>query len=426
MEVPAKLDLAPQPFQRQPFQGVRTQREMAERMRAQPKAGVPLLESGEVGRWFEANGWKYPVRGTPAKGVAGGAAVLRKPGAFQAAARQAVANGCLSQLQVSPGATAQVTLKTPAKKWVYANVESDAPWLKVLTPAVSGPQQVQIGYAIDVRQAPPEGMAEGHLTVYSNGGQKLSLRVILEVEGLKPSLSRRFLQPAITCMVAFFLLRLALVPILDVYGRGLAADEALARVAADVPANERPALAWGGWLKLSWTRIYLDPRPDVLDDQLQICEAKPGSRTRDFRDYFTSRVLRVVVGFTWWIGAIVGVLVLWRRGNVLDAPWGLLAGAAAGIVVSATLGSIVLAGDLGPHLAWDLLPKNNGDGLLLLPLWVLLAVAWWTALGIVVGIVLTVVGPFGRLCLVPLQIFVAGCFRLIGLRRLGEYFAPLA
>ncbi len=71
VELPAKLDLAPQPFQRQPFQGVRTQREMAERMRAQPKLGVPLLESGEVGRWFEANGWKYPVRGTPAKGVAG-------------------------------------------------------------------------------------------------------------------------------------------------------------------------------------------------------------------------------------------------------------------------------------------------------------------------------------------------------------------
>src|SRR5256885_8016671 len=30
-----------------------------------------LLESGEIGRWFETNGWNYPVRGTPAKGVAG-------------------------------------------------------------------------------------------------------------------------------------------------------------------------------------------------------------------------------------------------------------------------------------------------------------------------------------------------------------------
>ncbi len=318
-----------------------------------------------------------------------------------------------------------MTLKTPAKKWVYANVESDEPWLKVLTPAVSGPQQAQIGYAIDVRQAPPEGMAEGHLTIFSNGGQKLALRVILEVEGLKPSLSRRFLQPALTCMLAFFLLRLALVPIMDVYGRGMAANEAIARIAADVPADKRPALAWGGWLKLPWTKIYLDLGPEAFDEMLGHAQPGQESRTRDFRDAFTSRLLRLVVGCTWWIGAIVGVLVLWRRGSFLDAPWGLIAGAAAGMVVSATVGSIVMAGDLGPHLAWDLVPKGNGDGLLLLPLWALLVVGWWTALGVAVGIVLTIIGPFGRLLLLPLQIFVGGCFRLIGLRRLGEYFAPL-
>ena len=39
-------------------------------MRANPKPAGPLLESGDVARWFAANGWSYPVAGTPAHGVA--------------------------------------------------------------------------------------------------------------------------------------------------------------------------------------------------------------------------------------------------------------------------------------------------------------------------------------------------------------------
>src|SRR5260370_12482439 len=71
VEVPVRMDLMAQPFPRPPFQGAKTPREMAERMRTQPKAAVPLLENGEISRWFAGNGWNYPVRGTPARGVAG-------------------------------------------------------------------------------------------------------------------------------------------------------------------------------------------------------------------------------------------------------------------------------------------------------------------------------------------------------------------
>ena len=56
-------------FATAPFQGVKAQRELAERMRTQPKAGVPLLESGEVKRWFELNGWTYPVAGPEVRGA---------------------------------------------------------------------------------------------------------------------------------------------------------------------------------------------------------------------------------------------------------------------------------------------------------------------------------------------------------------------
>src|SRR5262249_8186300 len=146
-----RLDLTAHPFARPPFQGVRAPRELAERMKAQPKAAVPLLESGEVARWFAANGWHYPVAGTPAKGVSGvqqffESLGLSKPPAVQVS--QAEVRCTCTHPETVRG---QVQLQTAAKKWVYASVTSDARWLKVLTPAVSGPQQAAIAFAIDSR-----------------------------------------------------------------------------------------------------------------------------------------------------------------------------------------------------------------------------------------------------------------------------------
>ena len=45
VEVMARMELVAQPFTRPPFQGAKTPREMAERMRKLPKAAVPALES---------------------------------------------------------------------------------------------------------------------------------------------------------------------------------------------------------------------------------------------------------------------------------------------------------------------------------------------------------------------------------------------
>jgi hypothetical protein len=436
VEVPARLDLAAHAFARQPFQGVRSPRELAERMRSQPKAAVPLLESGEIGRWFETNGWNYPVRGTPAKGVAGVQQFFENLGLSKPPSVQLSQTESFHRCKYPDGDRGQITLLTGSKKWVYANVESDAPWLRVLTPAVSGPQQAQIGYEIDVRQAPSSGTAEGTLTVYANGGQRLVLRVKLQVEGIRPSLARRFVQPVLTCTLVFLLTRTLLVPVMDVAGRGLAANAALAHVAKDVPAAERPALMWGGWLKIPWAHAYLNPTPDIVDDLFKDSPADVKERAaaalvgqpergREFRDHYTSYLLRVVVGLTWWLGAVLGVFILWRRGNVADAPWGLIAGTAAGVVASATVGAAVMVGDLGPQLVWEYTVRSASGGPAMLLVWALVAVGWWTLLGFLTGIALTALGPLGRPFLYPFQSALAGVFRLVGLRRLGEFFAPL-
>ena len=53
VEVPVGFDLQVRPFALPPFQDVSSPREMAEHMRLHPKPAVPLLENGEIARWFE-------------------------------------------------------------------------------------------------------------------------------------------------------------------------------------------------------------------------------------------------------------------------------------------------------------------------------------------------------------------------------------
>src|SRR5439155_20441964 len=126
---PVRFDLVASPFATGAFQGVGSPREMAERMRAQPKAAVPYLENGDVARWFAANGWKYPVSGPPAKGVAAVQQFFAAMGGSKPPTVQLSSSEASLFLAPHDVAQREVAVTTSAKKWVYAHAESDVPWL---------------------------------------------------------------------------------------------------------------------------------------------------------------------------------------------------------------------------------------------------------------------------------------------------------
>ena len=108
VEVPVRFELVARPFARPPFQGVRTPRELAEKMRAQPKQAGPLLESGDIERWFAGNNWPYPGERADREGDRRGPAVLRGDGPVEAAEADAVAargplHGPISRSGAVPG-----------------------------------------------------------------------------------------------------------------------------------------------------------------------------------------------------------------------------------------------------------------------------------------------------------------------------------
>jgi hypothetical protein len=414
VEVPLRLDVAAQPFGRAPFQGVRSQRELAERMRGQPKAAVPLLESGDVKAWFAHNGWTYPVSGPEVKGVASvqqffEALGLSKPPALQLAPAE-VHLRC----RYPAGVSHQLTLQTPSKKWVYGEVTSDRPWLRLSSSHVSGPQHAAIPVEIDSRlwQGGPEG--EAQVQVLANGGQKLTARVHVEVQGL-PKARRpggSLLGALGAGALLFLLVRLALIPVADLTGRGPAVRTAAARLAYAVD-QDAPVSRIGGWLELPWLGILTG------HGTVPVALLQPANTADipapEFRHFFVQAFIIHVMAMTAWLALPLAVWLVRRAGgSSSDLAWALVAGAVAGLIGSATLACVFLVLELVPHTLWALLGRPAGLGYV--PLWCLLALVCWCVMGAALFFICGMVGPLRALVVVPGQRAVSGLCGWCGLR----------
>jgi hypothetical protein len=349
-EVPVKLDVSALPFPRAPFQGVGSPRALAERMRQQPKPAVPLLQSGEIARWFAANGWTYPVQGAPAKGVAAvqqffeGMGLSKPPTVVPV--KTDLHFACVPP-EVAPG---QVLLRTTAKKWVYATAESNRHWLRVPEPSVSGPQQAVIDFEID-SSIMDDGMHEGAIEVVANAGQRFTIHVFVDVHRMKEPFTRRLLRPFLTGLLLGLLYRLFLALPADV----------LARVLWPPPGGDAPPGAFATWLRA--------PAPES-----------------GFAYKFALT--------TWWVGALLGAVWLGRRGGrSADVLCGAVAGSVAGLIVMATLACLWPALDLPARLVWERVgPARSTSPWLCTALWVLTASACWAVLGGLIGVGLALAG----------------------------------
>jgi hypothetical protein len=415
VEVPVGMDLVAQPYPRPPFQGAKTPRELAEKMRVQPKAAGPALEAGEVQRWFAANNWKYPVIGTPAKGVAGvqqffEAMGLSKPPKVQLSQSEVRIVGQYPQTM-----RFQVSLQTTARKWVYAQATSDSPWLKVLNPQIGGPQKATLGLEIDTETL-PGAQAEGNVQVLANAGQKLKLRVHAQAQGLPGRMPTGWLGPLVAAGLAFFLVRLTLVPIVDLGGRAAAVEAAARRLERPLSADS-PLRKVGGWLPLPWTSILAGteaPIPSTVFNPQSTGEVS----AREFRHYYASYLIRNLILWTWWLGAVAGGFVMWRQGGPGDVAWGIVAGAVAGAMVSATVACLFLVLEIVPHFLASLVLSATASGVAAWLVWVVLALLGWTAIGVAGAALLALVPPLRTGLLAPLQRGIAGLCRVCRLHAL--------
>jgi hypothetical protein len=379
-EVAVRLDVTSIPFAQAPFQGAASPRQIAERMRANPKQAVPLLENGDIAHWFQLNGWTYPVSGPPARGIAAVQQFfegmgLSKPPPLQLSEQE------LHFFCTQPEVTqARVTLRTPAKKWVYAQADSDKPWLRVTTPSVSGPQQAHIVLEVDSSLMDAGTLHLGTVYLTANAGQKLVVRVQVNCNRPHEPFTRRLLRPFFVGALLALLLRLLLTGPADLYARG-----------------------WGQATETAWTQA-------------------PWIFTLGAENHFLRRFILA----TWWIGIFLGTVLVWRRGGRrTDVFCGGVAGAFAGILAAGTLGCLLLFFDAAPGalLTHWTSSQNFADA----ParwtlLWIVLASACWALVGGGTGFLLSGLGQRGLHLLRAAAGPLVWLFRQCGLERAAAFF----
>jgi hypothetical protein len=381
-EVAVRLDVGAVPFPHAPFQGAATPRQMAERMRAQPKQAVSLLENGEIAQWFKTNGWAYPVSGPPARGVAAVQQFfecmgLSKPPPLQLSEQE-------MQFFCTPPEVlqAKVTLRTNSKKWIYAQIDSDKPWLRVMTPSVSGPQQTQIAFEVDSTLMDAGGLHLGTLQITANAGQKLAVRVVVNCNRPHEPFTRRLLRPFFVGALLALLLRVLLIAPADLYARG-----------------------WGQATGSAWS-------------------LPPWVYTTGAENHF----LKQFILATWWIGIFLGVAWVWRRGGHLtDVFCGAVAGAFAGVLAAGTLGCLLLVFDAVPGALLTNWTAKKPDAFAAAPalwmaLWMAVASVCWALLGGSAGFLLSGLGQRGLSLLGAAAGPVAWLFRQFGLERASAFF----
>jgi hypothetical protein len=154
------------------------------------------------------------------------------------------------------------------------------------------------------------------------------------------------------------------------------------------------------------------PLPGSLEAWLQVPAADEG-------------FLRLFVLATWWVGALVGVILVWRGGGrFTDLVCGLIAGAVAGLGGSATLACGVVLADTLPRMLLQaaLGGRVLGPGLAT-PLWIVTTSACWLVEGAVLGGVLVVFGRAGTGVLALASGPLVWVLRVCGMGNMANFFA---
>lgn len=292
-EVALQFQLVAKPFDYPPLEGAMSPRDLAARMRTIPKQVVGLFECGAVERWFTANGWQYPVQGPTAKGIAAVQQFyeglgLSKPPPLEVEPRSISLKGHAGELVAR-----QVVVRTSQKKWVYAHVTSDQPWLRVTDPNPSDPQRVTIPCEIKIPTSFGTERLHARLLILANGKQRFEVPVDVRIEAHARSRMGRWLGFVLAGWLTAMLFRVVLLP-LDV--------------------------AWhGGWIASA-------------------------------ADYSRAITLGMVT-----LGGVIGVGWAWRNGGWRDLVAGLLVGGWTGLMVGGTLAAAALSLDGGlaePLMFW--------------------------------------------------------------------------
>ena len=174
------------PFGEGTLAGATAPRQLAEKARDNPREAAALFESGAVPRWYESNGWTYPVVGPAASGKAAVQQYFEALGLTRPP--KLTINQTAVELVGVPGGSVEhfLIVETPENRPVYARAVSEIDWLEIGRVKIQGPS-ARIHLRVPRVPARPGEHLRGRVVVTGNGNQHFIVAVSLQVQGLLPS-----------------------------------------------------------------------------------------------------------------------------------------------------------------------------------------------------------------------------------------------
>lgn len=178
--VVVELTVPVKPFAEGVLSGATSPRQLAAKAKQQPKEAAGLIENGAVARWYESNGWTYPVQGPTVSGLAAVQQLFETLGLVKTPKVE------LSESSVSlrgkPGQRLEyvVSVVTQEKRAAVAHGVSDQPWLTIGRPTFKG-QTATIPLIVAEVPYQPASTLTACLKVIANGNQRFDVPVTLNI-----------------------------------------------------------------------------------------------------------------------------------------------------------------------------------------------------------------------------------------------------
>jgi hypothetical protein len=180
--VVVRADVPVRPFPDGVLAGALSPRQIAEKARDAPRQAAVQFANGAVARWYEQNGWTYPVTGPATKGVAAvqqffEALGLTPPPKVEVSSRAV-------SLQGRPGTSLHhtLTVSTQENRPVYAHARSDQPWLEVSRARLNG-RSAAIALVVSAVPDREGETLKARVLITSNGNQRFVVPVTLTIGG---------------------------------------------------------------------------------------------------------------------------------------------------------------------------------------------------------------------------------------------------
>jgi len=180
--VTVRIQVPVQPFPEGMLAGVLSPRQLVEKAHQELKEATALIVSGAVARWYQANGWKYPVTGPTARGLAAVQQLFEALG-VATPPRVELSEDAI-QLGGCPGQAIEYVLAvvTQENRPAVAYGTSDQPWLRI-GPTIYHGRTAMVPLIIAAVPGLPGETLRAAVSITANGAQRLVVPVTLVVEG---------------------------------------------------------------------------------------------------------------------------------------------------------------------------------------------------------------------------------------------------